>query len=61
VVLKLNVDETGSPTHIEVVQSLDPTLDARVVEAVSQSRWRPAVLDNQTIPMNVNLTVEVQH
>ena len=60
-VLKLNLDETGSLTHVEVVQSLSPTLDARVVKAVRQFRWRPAVLDNQTIPIDVNLIVEVQH
>jgi TonB family protein len=60
-VLKLNLDQTGSPTHVEVVQSLTPELDARVVKAVRQFRWSPAVLDNQTIPIDVNLIVEVQH
>jgi protein TonB len=60
-VLKVNVDDTGSPTHVEVVQPLSPTIDARVVQAVRQFRWRPAVLDNQTIPIDVNLIVEVQH
>lgn len=59
--LKVNVDETGTPTHIEVVQALSPSLDARVVRAVKQFHWRPAVLDNQTIPIDVNLVVEVQH
>jgi hypothetical protein len=60
-ILKVNVDETGTPTHVEVVQALTPTVDARVVKAVRQFHWRPAVLDNQTIPMDVNLVVEVQH
>ena len=60
-VLKLNLDQTGSPTHVEVVHSLTPELDARVVKAVRQFRWSPAVLDNQTIPIDVNLIVEVQH
>ena len=59
--LKVNLDQTGSPTHVEVVQSLTPELDARVVKAVRQFRWSPAVLDNQTIPIDVNLIVEVQH
>jgi len=61
IVLKVNVDETGSPTRIQVVQSLTPELDARVVAAVRQFHWRPAVLDNQTIPMDVNLIVQVLH
>ncbi len=61
VVLKVSLDATGSPTHVEVVQALTPQVDALVVKAVSQTRWRPAVLDNQTIPSDVNLIVEVQH
>jgi len=61
VVLKVNVDATGTTSHVEVVHSLTPDLDARVVRAVSQLRWRPAVLDNQTIPASVNLVVQVQH
>jgi len=61
VVLKVSLDATGSPTHVEVVQALTPAIDARVVKAVNQTRWRPAVLDNQTIPSDVNLVVEVQH
>jgi len=60
-VLKINLDDTGSPAHIAVIQSLTPELDARVIAAVRQFRWRPAVLDNQTIPMEVNLIVQVQH
>jgi TonB family protein len=59
--LKVNLDATGSPTNVQVVQSINPSLDARVVKAVRQFRWRPAVLDNQTISSDVNLTVEVQH
>jgi outer membrane biosynthesis protein TonB len=61
VVLKVSVDATGTPTHVEVVQPLTPTLDAHLVKAVRQLHWRPAVLDNQTIPMDVNLVVQVQH
>jgi TonB family protein len=61
VVLRINLDETGSPTHVQVVQSLSPAVDARVMQAVRSFRWRPAVLDNQTIPVDVNLIVEVRH
>lgn len=59
VVLKLNLDATGSPTNVQVVGPLTQDVDARVVEAVKQFRWRPAVLDNQTIPIDMNLIVEV--
>lgn len=60
VVLKLNLDQTGSPSNIEVVQPISQQVDARVVAAVRQFRWSPAILDNQAIPLQVNLIVEVQ-
>ena len=60
-VLHVNLDETGTPTRVAVVQSINPEVDSRVMKAVRQFRWRPAVLDNQTIPMEVNLHVQVQH
>ena len=60
-VLHVNLDETGTPTHVAVVHSINPEVDTRVMKAVRQFRWRPAVLDNQTIPVDVNLVIQVQH
>jgi periplasmic protein TonB len=60
VVLKVNLDETGSPKSVQVVKPLSQNIDQRVVAAVKQFRWRPAVLDNQTIPVSMNLIVSVQ-
>jgi len=60
VVLRLNLDRTGSPSAIHVVQPLSQNIDARVVEAVRQFRWSPAVLDNQPISSELNLIVQVQ-
>jgi TonB family protein len=59
VVLALRVDEKGNAENIRVVKSANPDLDARVVEGVRQSRFRPARLDNQPIPLDVNMIVEV--
>jgi hypothetical protein len=59
-VLSLKLDTTGSPTNVQVIEPLTQDIDARVVAAVKQFRWRPAVLDNQTIPMDMKLIVEVQ-
>lgn len=59
-VLRVSLDQTGSPSAIQVVQPLTQAIDRRVVEAVRQFRWSPAVLDNQTIPADVNLIVMVQ-
>ncbi len=60
VVLKVSLDQTGSPKAIQVIQPLTQPIDQRVVEAVRQFRWSPAVLDNQTIPTDVKLIVMVQ-
>jgi TonB family protein len=60
VVLKLTVDEQGKAENVQVVKSVNPALDARVVEAVQQFRWRPATLDKQPIPLEMTLNVEVQ-
>ncbi len=60
-VLRVSIDETGTPTGVHVVRSINPEVDSRVMKAVRSFRWRPAVLDNQTIPVDVNLVVDVQH
>lgn len=60
VVLKFTLDKTGSPQAIQIVHPLTQPIDARVVEAVRQFRWTPAVLNNQTVPIEMNLTVQVQ-
>ncbi|HEY2861927.1 MAG TPA: TonB family protein [Terracidiphilus sp.] len=60
VVLKINLDETGTPTSIRVLQPITPDVDQRVVEAVRQFRWAPAVLNNQPVKTDLTLTVAVQ-
>jgi len=58
--LNLKVDEAGMPQDVEVVKSVNPIFDARVVEAVRKFRWSPATLDEQAIPLDLNLVVTVQ-
>ena len=60
VVLAVNVDEQGNAHDFHVVKSVNASLDARVLAALSQSHFRPARLDNQAIPYALNLVVEVQ-
>ena len=57
--LTLNVDETGKPQDIQVVKSVNKDLDASVVEAVRKLQWRPGKLDNQAIPVDMTLDVNV--
>jgi TonB family protein len=55
--LTLTVDQNGRPRNIQVVKSFDAFWDARVVEAVRQFHFRPGTIDNQAIPVDMNLTV----
>ena len=57
--LTLTVDENGHPENIQVVKSLSPLWDARVVEAVSHFHYRPGSVDGQPIPVDVNMTVNI--
>lgn len=61
VVLQLNLDEKGMAQSVQVIKSLRPDLDARVVEAVKQFRWKPATLDNKAVPVDMTLNVVLQH
>jgi TonB family protein len=51
------VDEKGVPENIQVTRGVNPIWDSQVVEAVSKLHYRPARIDNQKIPVDVNLTV----
>jgi TonB family protein len=61
VVLKLTVDKNGMAKNVQVIKSVSPFLDEPVLAAVQQFRWQPATLDNQIIPFDLTLNVEVQH
>jgi len=60
VVLHVNLDATGTPTSIRVLQPVSPDIDARVIDGVRRFRWTPAVLNNKPVPTDMTLTVDVQ-
>jgi len=60
VVVAMVVDETGKPSNLKVVKSLGPTLDQNILAAVSQYRFKPATLDNQPTPIELNLEITLQ-
>jgi TonB family protein len=60
VVLSLNVDEKGKAQDVKVVKSVNKILDERVIEAVRESRFKPAKLDNEPVPVDLTLSVEVK-
>jgi TonB family protein len=59
--LKVNIDEQGNARDIQVIKPVSADLDARVVAAVSKFRFAPATLDNQAIPLTIDLNVIVKH
>ncbi len=59
--LKVNIDEQGNARDIQVIKPVNADLDARVVTAVSKLRFTPAKLDNQAIPLSIDLNVVVKH
>ena len=59
--LKVNVDEQGNARDIQVIKPVNADLDARVVAAVSKFRFAPATLDNQAIPLTIDLNIVGKH
>jgi len=60
VVLSLYVDDKGNAQSVRVVQSVNPIVDAYVVNGVLHSRFRPATLNHQPVGVQMSLNVVVQ-
>ncbi len=60
VVLRVALNDSGSPAQIQVVHAINQPVDARVVAGVRQFRWSPAVLNNRAVPSELTLNVQVQ-
>ncbi len=59
--LTLTVDASGQPQNIRVVRPLNPLWDSRVVDAVSKFHFHAGTIDNQPVPVDLNLTVNIAH
>ena len=57
--LKLTVDENGLPHNVTVVKSQGAVWDARVVDAISRSHFKPAMIDELATPIDLDLTVNI--
>ena len=57
--LTLTVDESGQPQNVKVVKSSNSYWDARVVDAIQKSHFKPGKVDNTPIPVDLNLTVNI--
>src|ERR1700676_2239960 len=60
VVLALHVNEKGVAENVRVVRSVNFRVDQQVLAAARSFRFRPATLDQQPVPVDMQLTVVVQ-
>jgi hypothetical protein len=58
--LSFTVDSQGKAENVKVVKPVNKYWDARVVEEIERSHFKPATLDNQPIPMDMNLVVSMK-
>jgi TonB family protein len=55
--LSLTIDSNGQPQNVKVVKGVNPYWDARVVETIQKSHFRPGTVDNTPTAVDMNLTV----
>jgi TonB family protein len=56
-IVSFRVDEKGIPQNVHLLKSINQSVDGRVLAAVREYRFEPATLDEQAVPMDVNLAV----
>jgi hypothetical protein len=59
-VLDVSVDEYGNARHVSVLDSDDAALDGPVQAAVHKYQFQPATVNNQPVPSELQLVVNVQ-
>ena len=59
ITLSLTVDSNGLAQNVKVTKPLSPYWDARILEAVQKSHFKPGKLDDQAIPIDMNLVVSL--
>jgi TonB family protein len=57
--LSFTVDSKGKAENVKVTKSISPYWDARVVEAIQKSHFKPGKLDDQAVNIDMNLVVSL--
>jgi TonB family protein len=57
--LSLIVNEKGQPENIQVTKSFSKFWDARVIDTVREFHFKPATVDNQPTPVDMNLVINI--
>ena len=60
VLVYLQVDAQGRPTHVRVLRGIGLGLDEKAVEAVRQYKFKPALENGKPVPVEMNVEVNFQ-
>ncbi len=60
VLVYLQVDATGHPTHVRVLKGIGLGLDEKAVEAVRQYKFKPAMENGHPVAVEMNVEVNFQ-
>jgi len=60
VLVSLQVEKNGKPSHIRVVRGLGYGLDEKAVEAAAQYRFQPSTKDGQPVVTQINIEMNFQ-
>jgi protein TonB len=60
VLVYLQVDTSGHPTHVHVLRGIGLGLDEKAVEAVRQYKFKPAMENGHPVPVEMNVEVNFQ-
>jgi protein TonB len=60
VLVYLQVDTNGRPTHVHVIRGIGLGLDEKAVEAVRQYKFKPAMENGHPVPVEMNVEVNFQ-
>jgi TonB family protein len=58
--LSLVVDASGVPQQVQIVKSLGPDFDESAVQAVKQYRFKPALRNDEPVPVRLKIEVNFQ-
>jgi len=61
VMVSLQVDADGRPSHLRIVRPFGLGLDEKAIEAVNKYRFEPAMKDGAPVPVEMNVEVNFQH
>ncbi len=60
VTIGMTVDAAGVPTNLTVLQPADKFTDEAILSAVSQYRYKPAMLNGTAVPVDMKVNVRFE-